>query len=146
MNFTKKLQSCIDKKEEISIPITQNQMVKREVIETLNSTIVVSDLNNMMGTNKFSDSEEEIEDIEVSEQKDAEMTKMRARISKESSMIKSRLDKLEKRQKLLESPTTKSKLKRMKKSSKSSVKNAKSTRKFNQKDIKGKAKKQRNAK
>lgn len=128
------------------MPLTSNKMVKREVIETLNSTIVVSDLNNMMGTNKFSESESEIEDIEVSEKKDAEMTKMRAKMLKESSIIKSRLEKLEKRQKLLASPTTKSKLKRMKKSSKSSVKNAKSTRKFNQKETKGKAKKQRNSK
>lgn len=99
-----------------------------------------------MGSNAFSESEEEIEDIEVSERKDAEMTKQRAKNLKEASIIREKLQKLEKQQKLLESPKTKSKLKKNKKLSKASVKNAKSTRKFHVKDTKQKAKVRRKAK
>ena len=109
------------------------------MIETLESTIIVSDLSSSMRANKFSDDDEEF-DLEKSELEDSRITKQKAKISKECSIISDRLVKLEKKKKSLELPRTKSRVKKNMKASKASSKNAKSTRKFHIKDTKLKSK------
>lgn len=110
------------------------------MIETDQNTIIVSDLDNIMGKNRFSESEEE-EDIEIAKLKDGKVSKERVKAIKESSVIRERIQKLEQRHKLLESPHSKSKAKKHK--IKSTIKNTKSSKKFHVKDSKIKAKKRR---
>lgn len=120
--------------------MTENKIVKRQVIETDQNTIIVSDLGNISGNNRFSESEEE-ENIELSQIKDGKVSKDRIKAIKESSLIRERLQKLEQRHRLLESPHSKSKAKKHK--IKSSLKNTKSSKKFHVKDTKIKAKRRR---
>ena len=125
IRFFQRLKGYLEEDQKSNVPITENKMVKREVIETDKNTIIVSDLGSMIENrnNRFSESEEE-EDLETAQLKDGKVSKERAKALKESALIRDRIQKLEQRYRQLESPHSKSKAKKHK--IKSSLKNNKS--------------------
>ncbi len=128
-----------DRKKQ-KVPIFENKLTNREVIETPGHTIIVSDLSDSMKFNKFSEDEEA--DIEESVAKDALITKSKTRISKEVAMIEDHLAKLEKQKKKLDNSKSKTKMKKLLKKSRQSSKGVKATKKHQIKESKIKVKTQ----
>jgi hypothetical protein len=132
--------------KDLKLTSLENKISNKEVIETNDHTIIVSDF----GTSSFQGDDEDDDDSDAnneqqsedenemheSKMKDALDTKSRAKMSKEASLINQKLTKLEKRKKLMTKQTSKTP-KRLKGNKTLN----KSTRKFQIKDSKIKTRK-----
>ena len=135
------------KKSGIDFEPEKVKVVKKNIIETQENTIIISDFvsSDKQAPNSDidddeNDNEEEMNDLKSSEQRDALVTNLKRKQSKESSLINERLSKLEKKFKALQSkPNSKNQIKKRLKLQKNS-KNKKSIKKFNIKESKVKAK------
>ena len=136
--FKKKAEAYLSKHGKINLPVmVENKLTKKQVIDTNEHTIIVSDLSASMPCNKFSDSEED--ELENAEIKDAEIFKSQSKISKECSIISERLAKLESKKKNLEKSNTKTR--KSLKAARAAAKNSKASKKFEIKTSKFKNKK-----
>jgi hypothetical protein len=139
----------IEERKKAGLPMFNSEvkLTNRDVIETNDNTIIISDFSRSMnkvrgGAGSGSDDEsdqENTQQMKKSELNDAEITKAKSKIDKESSIIEEKLRKLTAKKKALE--MTNSKIKKNYLKSKSSSKNCKSTKKFHIKKIKNKHKK-----
>jgi hypothetical protein len=128
-----------EEKTKIKLPSFENKLTKRQVIETPGHTITVSDIS--MKYNKFSeDEDDEEENLENSIAKDAVITKSKAKLSKECSMIEDHLAKLEKQKRVLDQCKSKTKMKKLLRKSRQSSKGVKATKKHQIKESKIKIK------
>ena len=122
------------------VPIFENKLTDREVIETPEHTIIVSDLSDSMKLNRLP--EEEEGDMQNSVARDASITKSKTRISKEVAIIEDHLAKLEKQKKKIENSKSKTKMKKLLRHSRQSSKGVKATKKHQIKESKIKVKTQ----
>ena len=98
------------KKSGIDFEPEKVKVVKKNIIETQENTIIISDFvsSDKQAPNSDidddeNDNEEEMNDLKSSEQRDALVTNLKRKQSKESSLINERLSKLEKKFKALQS-------------------------------------------
>jgi len=127
-----------EEKQKIKLPSFENKLTKRQVIETPGHTITVSDIS--MKFNKFSEDEDDEENLESSIAKDAVVTKSKAKLSKECAMIEDHLAKLEKQKRVLDQSKSKTKMKKLLRKSRQSSKGVKATKKHQIKESKIKIK------
>jgi hypothetical protein len=125
----------MDERKKSGVPIFADEVKlnKQDVIETEDSTIVISDFGTSF-TAPAIDSEV-ADEIKQSEIKDAHVVKSKSKLSKENSLINEKLTKLEKQMRSLEGKNKKQARKKALKM-KNSARNFKSTRKFNVKEKK----------
>ena len=136
----------MEERKKAGLPVFNNsiKLTNRDVIETNDNTIIISDFSNSLTKSVAQESEPEDEFdrddeentqvIKKSEINDAEITKSKSKIDKECSLIEEKLSKLVKQKKALELTNTKMKKNFLK--SKRASGNCKSTKKFNIKKTK----------
>lgn len=116
----------MDERKKAGLPMLDEvKITNQDVIETNENTIIISDFSNKNEPVMSSDEEE----LGQSELKDVEITKSKAKLSKETALITERLTKLEKKLKTIEKPNSKNKrVKQLK--AKNGTKSSKSSKKF----------------
>lgn len=144
----------MDERKKAGLPVFGGDKLvlkTKNVIETDQNEIIISDFSSSLGTKqvKLDDDEDEDDDFEKRDWEnqsllhksvvaDSEMMKSKAKLSKESTAISERLTKLEKQKKSLETSNTKKKKNYLK--SKKTAKKSRAARKYLSKDAKIKLK------